>query len=252
LCFLISCKKDEENKPVSCYTEHTLMDTAVLLVMGQSNAANNGKIPYTATCSQAASFYAGNFYPLADPLQGATGGGGSVWSRLGDLLVQNGFAHTVIIAPAAVGGTTIQQWKPGGELNHLITETVASLQAKGLTITHVLWHQGESNNTAVNTSIPDTTNARQYRDAFLEIVAQLRSMGVTAPVFPAIATRCGSVAPDTALENVQRNLANDSLGIFNGPNTDLLGLEYRYDGCHFSEQGLKVHALLWADILLAH
>lgn len=248
----IACKKTSDTIPVNCYSGETKIDTAVLLVLGQSNAANFGKTLYTSYCPQTINFYQGNYYPLADPLKGANGSAGSVWSRLGDLLIQEGFAHVVIIAPAAIGGTTIQQWKPGGEFNHQITETITSLQSKGLTITHVLWHQGESNNTVLYPLVSAVENAQQYRTDFLELVAQLRSLGVDAPIFPAITTKCATITIDEELENIQRKLANDSLGIFNGPNTDLLGSEFRYDDCHFNDNGLHVHALIWASILLSH
>jgi hypothetical protein len=252
ICFMVNACKKEQRAPVDCSPAITLSDTAVLLVLGQSNAGNFGDARYTAQCSNAQNFYQGQFYPLADPLHGANGDGGSVWSRLGDMLIANGLSKKVIIAPASVGGTYIEQWKPGGELNHLITETIESLRSKGLTITHVLWHQGEANNTGLNPGVPPAENAAHYRDCFLAIVQQLRSLQVDAPVFIAVATRCGNLVPDEELQRVQRELAVDSLGIFNGPDTDLLGSAYRYDDCHFNELGLEVHALLWADILLAH
>ena len=254
-CFsLVSClKHDAYQIPVvNCYPGYKRMDTAVLLVLGQSNAANFGNIRYTANCEQAINFYQGNYYPLSDPLKGALGEGGSVWSRLGDLLLQSGFAGVVIIAPVAIGGTSVQQWKPGGVNNHLITETITSLYSKGLKITHVLWHQGENNNANLYPSVSALENAQQYRIDFMELVAQLRSLGVDAPVFPAITSRCGKLQSDIFLEQAQRELANDSMGIYNGPDTDLLGNEYRYDACHFNEEGLRLHALLWANILFTH
>ncbi|MDB5227070.1 MAG: uncharacterized protein JWN78_1263 [Bacteroidota bacterium] len=256
LCTMCSgCKKHSasaNSTVVNCNPDSARFDTVVLLVMGQSNAANFGETRYAAACSQAVNFYNGIYYPLSDPLYGAKGDGGSVWSRLGDMLIQNSFARVVIIAPVAIGGTSIQQWKPSGVNNHFITETIAALQAKGLKITHVLWHQGESNHASMNPLVTPVQNGQQYTHDFLELVAQLRSLGVNAPIFPAIATHCGVTANDTVLESAQRHLANDSLGIFNGPNTDSLGNEYRFDQCHFNTNGLHVHALLWKEILLAH
>lgn len=249
---LNACKKNDTVIFEDCLNSQTRFDTAVLLVLGQSNAANSGEKKYTAYCKQAINFYNGNYYPLADPLKGANGDGGSVWSRLGQILIEKSFADIVIIAPAAIGGTPIQSWKPGGENNHLIQETILSLQSKGLKISHVLWHQGESNHKNLNSGISSSDNAQQYKNDFYELVAQLRLLGVDAPVFPAITTYCGPNGIDTYLEEAQRTLQNDSLGIFNGPNTDLLGNEFRYDNCHFNETGLKIHALLWANIMYAH
>lgn len=251
---LTSCRKSISGAhfEVNCTPDSVRIDTAVLLVMGQSNAANFGETKYSAACSNSLNFYNGVLYPLADPLKGASGIGGSVWSRLADLLITKGLARVVIIAPVSIGGTSIETWKPGGINNHLIIETVIALRSKGLHITHVLWHQGESDNTVQYPLLTAAQNAQRYRSEFLQIVAQLRSLGVHAPVFPAQATRCNTTPPDLLLQQAQHDLASDSLGIYNGPNTDLLGNEYRFDRCHFSDLGLQVHAMLWADILYAH
>jgi hypothetical protein len=39
---------------------------------------------------------------------------------------------------------------------------------------------------------------------------------------------------------------------FLGPDTDLIGPEHRYDGCHMNESGLELHAKAWADTLTDH
>jgi hypothetical protein len=254
---LQSCKKKTDTPPVvilpdsTCIKSVTRFDTVVILALGQSNAANFGESRYTVSCPNVLNFFEGNYYPCADPLKGARGDKGNVWGILGDSLVQLGFAKKVIIAPCAIGGTSIQTWKPGGSNNYLIVETINYLKAKGLTITHVLWHQGESNNTSTLPLVQRQTLGNQYRSDFLSLVAQLRSLDVDAPVFPAIATRCAQ-EPDTVLQRVQRNLADEASGIFNGPDTDALGDEYRFDGCHFSTNGLKAHSALWNGILRAH
>jgi len=47
----------------------------------------------------------------------------------------------------------------------------------------------------------------------------------------------------------QRTASIGQLGIFMGPDTDLIGTEHRYDNCHMSENGLALHATAWADVL---
>ena len=67
----------------------------------------------------------------------------------------------------------------------------------------------------------------------------------------ALATRCAK-SPHPNAVNVrdgQRTAAIGQLGIFVGPDTDLIGAEHRYDDCHMSESGLALHAAAWADIL---
>ncbi|MCW5907887.1 MAG: hypothetical protein KIS94_08515 [Chitinophagales bacterium] len=247
-----SCKTDApvvgNNEKRECNTLLSQLDTAVLLVMGQSNAANAGNKLYSSYCNRTHNFYAGNYYELNDPLKGANGTGGSVWSRLADKMLERNFAATVIVAPCAIGGTKIEQWIPGGEFNYLIGETVAHLQTAGLKVTHVLWHQGESNHVLYAGGISAQQNAVNYSSAFHLLVNHLRSLGVDAPVYAALTTRCIG-EPDYALQDAQRNLANYSLKIYNGPNTDMLGNEFRYDKCHFNEQGLNLHAEMWLEAI---
>jgi len=41
--------------------------------------------------------------------------------------------------------------------------------------------------------------------------------------------------------------------VFAGPDTDTIGAEDRFDGCHMAESGLQKHAEMWlACILNAH
>lgn len=249
---LLACSKESgpEQLAMECEVINPQFDTAVLLVMGQSNAANAGEQLYSSTCLNTSNYYRGEFYDLKDPLKGANGAGGSVWSRLADQLLAFNFAEHIIIAPVAVGGSSIEQWVPGGDLHPLIAEQLNALHADGLSITQVLWHQGESNNSALNSNIDPVQNALSYSQHFENLVSYLRTIQVDAPIYIAVATRCGSWGIDYDLQDAQVALANDSLGILNGPNTDILGNEYRYDDCHFNAEGLKVHAFLWANILL--
>ncbi len=233
----------------TCNTTTPVHDTIVLLVLGQSNAANAGEVKYQSHCTNTFNFYAGNYYALNDPLYGSNGTGGSVWGRLADKLIERNFAGTVIVAPCAVGGTRIEQWIPGGNLNYLLDETINSLDSAGLKVTHVLWHQGESNHVLYSGGLSAQENARAYTANFHTLVSYLRSSGIEVPIYPAIATYCIR-QPDTVLQQAQRNLANDTLKIYNGPDTDLLGREYRYDNCHFNEEGLDKHAELWRAVLM--
>jgi hypothetical protein len=45
---------------------------------------------------------------------------------------------------------------------------------------------------------------------------------------------------------------NERTGIFAGPDTDLLGYAYRYDGCHFSTEGLEAYADAWLTAIENH
>ena len=82
-------------------------------------------------------FKAGHCYRAASPLLGADGQMGETWTLLGTKLIQSGLDRTVILIPAAVGGSPIHRWADGGDLNKM---TVAVIQTakKRYTITGVL------------------------------------------------------------------------------------------------------------------
>lgn len=249
LIFFSNCQKEKEL--IECSdSSSTKHQKAVFLVMGQSNAANFGKTKYDANCFRLHNFYDGELFRLEDPLKGANGTGGSVWSRLGTLLMQNQFAEEIIFAPVAIGGVSLEEFLPGTALNASMLNAINKLNIDSHKITHILWHQGESNNTRLNSSLTDIENATLYTTQFIQLTNQIRALGIDAPIFISTATRCGNSSIDTALQQAQQNLQNDSLKIFNGPNTDLLGNKYRYDDCHFNDKGLAKHAEEWLNIIL--
>lgn len=210
----------------------------VALTFGQSNAANHGETPHTPGPG-VLNFYLGKLYAARDPLLGATGGRGSVWTRFGDLVVAAGRYDAVVIAPIGVGSSDISRWAPGGDLHPRLIYTLRDLKAAGLPPTHLLWHQGEGDR---------WTTAEAYRARFLAMLAAVRREGIAAPVHVAVATRYpGGTTP--AVQEAQRGLVDPAAGILAGPDTDALGDEFRNqrDPDHFNDAGLRRAAELWAE-----
>jgi hypothetical protein len=115
------------------------------------------------------------------------------------------------------------------------------LKDMNISITHVLWHQGETD-AILNTTI------EQYYNEFMKIKNTLRKY-TEAPIFVARASRCGNSFSNDILI-AQNKLAEENDDIFNGPNTDLLGYEYRQsDNCHFTYYGAMAHSDLWLEVL---
>jgi carbohydrate esterase-like sialic acid-specific acetylesterase len=211
----------------------------VAVVFGQSNSANTGETPKGAT-GDVYNFYRGTLYRAEDPLLGAEGTGGSVWTRLGDQLIERNLYDAVVFAPLGVSDSEIARWQSIGDLHQSILGVIQDLQKHHLAITHLLWHQGESDAKL-------KTSAETYKGMFLDMLASIRRHGVEAPVFVSIATRCGKNRGEPYLQRAQADLVNIAHGIYPGPNTDTLGLAYRIDGCHFSDEGLEQTARLWLD-----
>jgi hypothetical protein len=218
--------------------------TAVMLTLGQSNAANSGDTPYTPS-RRVFNFnlFDGNCYIAHDPLLGTTEGRGNFAGRMADMLIERGLFDSIVLVPIAVGGSRIEEWTTGGSRHRRLQIAIKRATGWGLRFTHVLWHQGE-------------TNARHdpdgplYAACFMNIHAALRRYGVHAPIYVAQATICVGPPVET-IRAAQRAVVDPALGIFAGPDTDTIGEQDRFDACHMAESGLVKHAELWVDALSA-
>lgn len=83
------------------------------------------------------------------------------------------------------------------------------------------------------------------------MLAPIRRLGVDAPIYVARATRCAKAGPSAEIRGAQGGLVDPPSRILAGPDTDALGLAERYDGCHFSSEGLDRAAALWLEALRA-
>ena len=82
----------------------------VALAFGQSNSANFGETPKAAK-QNVYNYYEGKLYHAQDPLLGANGIGGSVWTRLGDKLIEHQMYEAVVFIPLGIGATEIARWQ---------------------------------------------------------------------------------------------------------------------------------------------
>ena len=117
---------------------------------------------------------------------------GESWTLLADQLIDTGAFDHVILAPVAVGASSVEQWAKGGALNTTMIPLVQDLTTR-YRVTHVLWHQGESD-------FALKTDPARYKEHFLSFVESLRANAVDAPVFISNASRCV-----TGLERIERN-----------------------------------------------
>jgi carbohydrate esterase-like sialic acid-specific acetylesterase len=216
--------------------------TAILLTLGQSNAANEGETRYVPRDGvYNFNFLDGKCYVARDPLLGTTGSGGSVWTRVGDRLIASGQFERVLIVPIAVGSSRIEEWAPGGQHHARIRDAQSALDRHGLHITHVLWHQGESD-------VQSTTHA-EYVERFRRMLEDMRAAGVDAPVYVAVASICQNHGSE-AIRQAQREIAATLSNVRPGPDTDTLDrFVWRFDLCHLSTAGLDEHARLWIEAL---
>ena len=231
----------------------------VFVTAGQSNSANHGDNRGANNRQQPVddrvSAYDGNIWRIADdPQPIATGGSGSPWPALGDIIAA---AYDVPVAFYSVGwgGTSVGQWVPGasgpdsGPLYDRLQAAVQNLGAEGFRA--VLWHQGESDNLG-NTSTAD------YAARLESVIAQSRvDAGFDVPWGVALVSYVNAANPldQQIVDGQLQVIANDSL-VFQGPNTDTMVVPYRggsnFTGIHFNEDGLREHARRWFHELRAN
>lgn len=221
--------------------------TAVVLIAGQSNAANHGAQRHkTRRPDRVFNFLGRRCYVAASPLLGSTGFAGEYWTLLADELVDSGAFDRVILAPMAVGASSVEQWAEGGALNASMIPLLQDLTTD-YRVTHVLWDQGESD-------FALKTDPLRYKGQFLSFVETLRANGVDAPVFVSTATRClmGWSDPNP-IRTAQQELASGYPRLKPGVDTDkLLDAQDRYDDCHFADSGEVKTAKAWAALLTQH
>jgi hypothetical protein len=221
--------------------------TAVILIAGQSNAANSGAQRHaTRYPDRVVNFAGGRCYVAASPLLGSNGFAGEYWTLMADDLIDAGTFDRVILAPLAVGGSKVEQWAKGGALNASMIPLVQDLTTR-YRVTHVLWHQGEADFVL-------KTDPALYKQYFLSFVESLRANAVDAPVFISKATRClPGWTESNGIRTAQQELASSQPGLKPGVDTDkLLEAQDRYDDCHMADSGEVKTAKAWAAILESH
>ena len=235
--------RSTSNRTPATLPKSALSRVMVALVFGQSNAGNGGETPGKVH-QNVFELYRDRLYEARDPLLGATGDGGSVWLPLAAKTIESGAYDAVVLVPFSVGTADIASFAPGGSLHDALLAVIGRARANGLAFTHLLWEQGEADAFG-------RTSGSDYRDRFAAMLASIRLLGVDAPIYVARTTRCAKVRPSTELSSAQAALVDPAAGILAGPDLDTLGFADRYDGCHFSTEGLERAADLWLAAIKA-
>lgn len=221
--------------------------TMIALTFGQSNAANNGQTPYTPHNAAVYNYYNGKLYKAKDPLLGTTGSKGSVWTRLGDMLIDSGLYTKVIFIPVAVGGSEIACWT-SGDCYRKVLQALNSLKEDHIILTHILWHQGETDNLK-------NTPAGKYKQQLGMILQTLRNYQ-PADLYISIASyHPGAVTKplgvDPVIRRAQQEFINENKTVLTGPDTDtLIHAIHRYDSVHFSDFGMNAFAKQWLHAIV--
>lgn len=215
----------------------------VLVTGGQSNAGNFITGPPYVTQGDVAVWFDGRCYPSVEPLLGATGLGGSLWTPLADQLAQE-TQRPVLLINGAIEGTQFSDWLDARSGYYAaLLDRVAAARAAGFEADLVLWHQGETDAAVFHEDV-----AGVQRD-FQRLLRQLRrDIPETAPIYAFQASRCRGPKRMHGFPQViaaMRETAGALDGVLVGMNTDVLGPDFRWDMCHFNSFG---RAALLAEV----
>lgn len=154
------------------------------LMVGQSNMAGRGKLDGAPILSDSRCFTLrmGRWQAMTEPVNldrspfpgfGAQSGAGPA-PRFAQLYAQTFDCRTGLI-PCADGGTSIDQWAPGGILfDHAVFQ--AKLAMRTSTLSGILWHQGEADCKRLE-------DVSAYPEKFFRTMkAFLRELGTDLPI----------------------------------------------------------------------
>jgi len=217
----------------------------VFITSGQSNSANSGEVLLSPADPRVSAWGPAGWQKALDPQPIATGGGGTPWPALGDLLVER-FQVPVGFISIGWGGTRVDQWLPFA-IDGLYDRFLLALEEVGPGGARaILWHQGESDAYTL-------TSAAIYQERLETVIEATRGDGgwnvpwgvARASYLPGLTQE----SMDSVVAGQNGTIEADPL-TFPGPYTDdMLGPEWRYDEVHFNEAGLIEHANRWNDAI---
>ncbi len=244
--YKIELKAEKDKKAVAEKTIENVGVGEIFVGAGQSNSTNCGQTPIKQELGMGSSTDGINWKPCDDPMIGQHDGtqGGSYYPALCDILYKE-FKVPVAIASTGHGGTSIEAWAVGGELYNWFMTRVKQLGKNGFRA--VLWHQGEAN------------VATPTEESVLNMTAIIKSSNYDAGWrFPWFVAKVSYHNPEQTswplIRAAHQQLWDGGVAL-EGPDTDVLGSEYRdYEGAgvHFSPKGLQAHAALWAEKLIPY
>ena len=216
----------------------------VLVALGQSNIANYNDELIQTPKSNILNFnpFDGQCYEATDPLLGNSGVGGSSLTVIGHKLGEEFKSRTIVLVPLAMGASRVRDWARRGKYNILIKLAEIKLANTGVKPSAYIWQQGES-----EIGYQDI-NGHQYAKELRDVILHIRKFDSSAPFIVSQSTICfgdSSQRQMSVSKGVKLIASEKELNAFIGPDFDKLGNQYRRDGCHFNEAGVREQTDLW-------
>ena len=148
------------------------------------------------------------------------------------------------LIPAAFGGTSLEEWHPGGKLyNDAVARARAAMKfgkRRG-----ILWHQGEADS-------GKEENAKSYRERWTKVIGSLRE-DLNAADLPVVVGQLGQFYSGAFARTVDEQLAIAPLQVSRVAFVSSGGLKPKSDNVHFDAASLRefgrryAHAFLMLD-----
>lgn len=209
------------------------------LLIGQSNMAGRGKTDAASKPGNARILMldsTGKFVPASDPVHfdKKEAGVGPGISFAENMLPARGKIKIGLI-PAAVGGTSIQLWIPGGydSITHTHPYDDAMMRAREAmkygVLKGILWHQGEAN----STNFQDSPG---YIALLRQLVDRMRT-AFHMPQLPVTMGELGYFRPAFINFNAMLKAVPDSIAFTNVVSAK--GLQHKGDNTHFNTESAR-------------
>ena len=206
----------------------------IFLLIGQSNMAGRGTVaaqdrePIPRVFMLTKSL---TWVPAADPIHfDKTIAGVGIGRTFAKVLATANPSASIGLIPAAMGGSSLDEWKPGSDLyNEAIRRTKAAL--KNGKLRGILWHQGESDT-------HDDGQASTYRARFVPFIRQLRA-DLSAPDVPVLVGQLSETFDNPHRKTVDEQLALIPLLVPHSGFVSSAGLRHQERQAHFNAEELR-------------
>ena len=206
-----------------------------LLILGNSHAGNHGGARFKGNAGTL-NYYDGNFYEANDPLVGATGYFGGPWVEMANFYAKENPTTQIVLIPATKEGKTLSEWTIAGAAKDMLENKLHDLHKNNVPVTDIIWQGLARKNLTVT----------EYTNEMVKLIKFLRSQYPNANIHIGLGASCDRPDPEyIAAQKVAVKQTNVTLG----PNINLAEFNFKYDGCHLSETGLRQIAIEWANAL---
>jgi hypothetical protein len=232
-----------------CLRAQQPSDLQLFLLIGQSNMAGRGAIeerdrqpiPRVLMLNKS-----DEWVPAIDPVHFDKPqiAGVGIARTFGRVLAGANPSVTIGLIPSAVGGTSLDEWKPDGKL---YTEAVrrARVGMKSGKLRGILWHQGEAD------SNPE--RAGTYRKRFEAFITRLRA-DLGAPDVPVVVGGLGEFYGQgdraESARTVNEQLATIPLVVPHSAFVSSAGLVHKGDSVHFDAASAREFGRRYAYVFL--